>query len=443
MQIIGPLPNVAQNQIQSKDLHLRLNQRFNADIVEVSSTQVILSVDGHTIVARLEPGEQLLDLMNRRSAQFIVTALSEGEVVLKLAQASPQATGSSAAGPDSSILARILEQAGVAPGAENMLIARALLNQRMLVTQSSIEELGRFLATMGDWTEADARLAAGIRASGLPLTPGSFQLAASQSEQISEALLNLQQILGQAVNNPRIRPELQELISRSLHTLDMASINWAVSKEGLAEALNQAVKVFGRSFENWLYGQFEGMTPEPFEMANLAHLFDRIKGGGQNALANELRSFLETLQQNHLMNVRPSPVPGHGDWLELGFVVQDPQTKEAYPARFRVSARRKPHGKAVDPSGTRLVVQVDLNARETMQVDISLVGKQIQAHVNAPDGELSQLSEEELPALEQGLRNLGYLVSSARVANNKPDAPRRISSPAALNWVLRSINLKV
>ncbi|HZW05004.1 MAG TPA: hypothetical protein VFF68_13810, partial [Anaerolineaceae bacterium] len=83
MQITGPiLPNLPPP-AENNAFGLRLNQRISAEVIQVSDSKVILAWEGYPIVARLETSEQAIELMAHRWAQFVVTELSDREVVLR------------------------------------------------------------------------------------------------------------------------------------------------------------------------------------------------------------------------------------------------------------------------------------------------------------------------------------------------------------------------
>jgi hypothetical protein len=151
------------------------------------------------------------------------------------------------------------------------------------------------------------------------------------------------------------------------------------------------------------------------------------------------------VQQNQLNNLRLNPVPGQGDWCELGFVVKGAGTppQDFYPVRLRIARREGGQARPIDPNSTRLVIQVDVGPNETIQADLSLAGKQIRADIMASNEILRQNSEEELPNLREGLSKLGYLIKDARVEIGEPKQAPLVPVLPYEGSTIRGVNVKI
>jgi hypothetical protein len=444
MPLPGPLPISTHDTAPARDLSLRLNQRIAAEVVEVSGTKVVLSVAGTPVVARLETLEQEAELAGRRFAQFVVTSLSEGEVVLKLAapagqpaggQAAPAGGQAASAASPVDITAQILAQLGLSSSPENSLVARALLAQGLAVTPDLMFEMQTFLAGLGRWGEADAALAAAIKAGGLPLTPGVFQFAAQRPIPTQEALLALQAALQGALRQPGLPGELAEAARAGLTALQQAVLDWPSAQQAGPERLRALVETFGRSLENALAGQAAGIGTEKAAdgLLALGKLYAMCQSSGQGALAEKVLAFLQGVEQNSIANLRLNPVPGQGDWCGVQFVLQGPpgRAEEFFPARVRIARREQKEGARVEGGATRLVIQVDLDDSAAMQVDLTLAGRRIRAAVTTPDAEMQQRSKDELPALMERLDGLGFQVVGAQFNVGAVGAPCLVSSASA------------
>ena len=82
MNFPGPLSVSPLNQT-GQELSLRPFQRVTAQILAVNGTTAILSVEGYPVVAQLSSADQAAALLAQRTAQFIVTQLSDQVVTLK------------------------------------------------------------------------------------------------------------------------------------------------------------------------------------------------------------------------------------------------------------------------------------------------------------------------------------------------------------------------
>jgi hypothetical protein len=80
----------------------------------------------------------------------------------------------------------------------------------------------------------------------------------------------------------------------------------------------------------------------------------------------------------------------------------------------RVAYRSEGQTDRLDPNHTRLVLQVELENAQMLEVDLSVVGRQIGARVVASSGDLRESAEAELPGLAAGLTELGFNLKTAR-----------------------------
>ena len=66
---------------------------------------------------------------------------------------------------------------------------------------------------------------------------------------------------------------------------------------------------------------------------------------------------------------------------------------------------------------------MDINADESVEVDLSIMGKQIRASITAPHSAWCQEAEHELPSLGQALQDLGFTLKEAAVFIGEPSPP--------------------
>lgn len=443
MQLSGPLPISTSNAKPLQDLQLRLNQRITAEVVEVSGVRVVLSVEGMPIVARLEDPEKGAQLAGRRVAQFIVTSLNEGEVELRIATP-PQTTAPVPMAAGSDVAVSILQRLGVGVDETSVLLARALIAQHLPVTPEMLDEMQALMAGLGSWGEAEASLAAAIKAAGLPLTVDIFRMVSAQSTPLGKAMVDFSAFLRAAVERKDLPKDVADALRGSLALLQQAMLDWD-SPEGLtANKMRFSAELFGRSLENLLLSgaSADGAENTLLTFTNLLEAAVRNKMPG---LEQQTRTFLESLQQNHLSNVRLNPVPGQGEWRNLHFVIQN--QGEALPefstAQVRVARREGPAGGGVDSTSTRLLIQVDVDEGETIEVDLTVVDRQARTKVTSTNEELQHRSQEEMPALVKGLNQLGYQMVGVNFQIGHPAERGLVSLSPASTLLKRRINLKV
>ena len=166
MSFPGPAPVSPITPAIGQEIGLRAFQRITAQVLSVTGTTAVLSIEGYPVVAQLTSADQAAALLSQRTAQFIVTELSSQAVTLKFVrneQNLPAINGTVFNGPE--LAARILEQINLPLTGSNLMMARSVLKQHLPVTPQLMNELLGALSG-GPWGEADAELAAAMPRSG-------------------------------------------------------------------------------------------------------------------------------------------------------------------------------------------------------------------------------------------------------------------------------------
>src|SRR5512141_1538269 len=70
--------------LSKPEVGLRPFQRVTAQVLEVTGTTALLSIDGIPIVAQLTSSEQAATLLSQQTAQFMVTQVNNQKVTLKI-----------------------------------------------------------------------------------------------------------------------------------------------------------------------------------------------------------------------------------------------------------------------------------------------------------------------------------------------------------------------
>jgi hypothetical protein len=434
-----------------QDLVLRPFQRITAEVVQVSNTQAILSVDGFPVVAMLSSLEQAAALREQRVAQFVVSQMDGQTVVLRFIRPGTAEAQAQAGQVDTTRLdlaTRLLEEIGQPVTSENLTLVRAALGQRLQVTPELFKELSSVLSSLGNWTEGDAALAAAIKAAGLPLTQASLQLAGKPGEQVGDAMARLTVLLQQTAQEPDLPETLRAALQQGLLLLDDASVDWNQPAGAMADKLKTAVEFLGRSFENVLKEQVQGNSPfwPDKTLVQIARLQDLFRAHGRTELSDALGKFMEDVRQNQMMNARNDLQAVKNGFTDLSMLLRVPdkaQDPEYYPTRLRIS-RQPGSGKGkYDPAFTHLAIQVDLEGGHSMQVDLTLTGKQVKADVTAPTVELGQEAEKELPSLSEALDALGFALKDTAVSVGEPPPFENIDVHPGAGSGLMSVDVEV
>jgi hypothetical protein len=447
MSFPGPLQVSPINPTADQELGLRSFQRVTAQVLSVTGTTAVLSIEGHAVVAQLTSTDQAAILLSQRTAQFIVTQLTDQVVTLKFVKnEQPQSSlnGNVANGPE--LAMRLLEQNNIPNTVTNLMMARSLLKQNLPVTSRLLNEMLDTLSEYGVWGEADAELAAAMKAAGLPVTAQSLKLMSQQSVQTGEALSNLITTLSQSAKQD-LPAEILKQINQNLQILNTVILKGDEESSQLAEQLKASVKLLGRSLENILLEQSQNpkdLVPEK-SLVTLLRLQQTLEQFGQKESGRTVNKFLADILQNQFINIKPDPIPGRGAWTEIGFMIQSAQQKaneKFSSARLRIAHESKADSDKINPAYTRIILQVDLDSGNTVEVDLSLVGKQIRTSVMAPDPIWCEKAQRELPSLAEGLQALGYNLKDTQIGVGTPQLFEGIKT-AFSGAPLMTVNIEV
>lgn len=447
MSFPGPLPVSPINTVADQEVGLRSFQRVTAQVLSVTGTTAILSIEGHPVVAQLTSADQAAALLSQRTAQFIVTQLTDQVVTLKFVkndQTQSASTGNVPNGPELAL--RLLEQNNMPVTVNNLMMARSVLKQHLPVTAKLLNELSGALSEYGSWGEADAEMAAAMKAAGLPVTAESLKLASHQASKTGESISGLITMLSRLMQQD-LPPELLKQLKLNLQTLNAVIINGDGEPSQLTEQLKASVDLLGRSLESFLLEQSQnpkGLFPEK-SLITLVRLQKMLEQFGQKEGAEAVKEFLVNIRQNQFMNVKPDPIPGSGVWTEIGFMIQSARQKteeKSSSAHVRIAHESKADSDKINPAYTRLIIQVDLSPGETVEVDLSLVGKQIRTSMMASDPLWCDHAQSELPSFTDALQSLGYSLKDVQIGVGDPQPFGGITK-ALPGDTLMTVNIEV
>jgi hypothetical protein len=443
----GPFSISPINNTPDQELGLRVFQRITAQVLSVTGTTAVLEVDGHPVVAQLTSADQAAILSSQGTAQFIITELTSQSITLKfIRDEQPQSAliGVVANGPE--LAERILENNNLPVTVTNLMMTRSMLKQHLPITPGLLKELLGALSDDGQWSEVDADLATAMKSAGLPVTAQSLALASRPPVQTAQSLSRLIEMLTQA-SIQNLPDELLEQLKSNLQALNSLILKGDEKPRQVADQLKALVDAFGRSLENILLEQIQNPAkPIPEKsLVSLVKLQQMLEQFGKQETAQSIKEFLNEIRQNQFMNVKPDPVPGQGEWSEIGFMIQSAAQKaegKFSSARLKIAHETKKNSSKINPAYTRLILQVDLEPGKTVEVDLSLVGKQIRTSVMAPNPAWRNQAQDELPSLVGALKDLGYALKDFQVDVGEPQPLGRIKL-ASDNAHLMTVNIEV
>src|SRR5690349_9254444 len=140
MNISGPfsVPRVNAQQ-QEPDLHLF--QRVTAQVLSVTGTTAILSIDGYPIVAQLASADQGATLLPQQTAHFVVTQRTGDKITLKVIGNESPVTRAQSTSQRLEVAGPLLEQLYLPMTDKYLLVTRALLKNHLPVSTVLIIDL--------------------------------------------------------------------------------------------------------------------------------------------------------------------------------------------------------------------------------------------------------------------------------------------------------------
>jgi hypothetical protein len=438
MNASGPLPVSPVQSGSDVNPVLRVNQRITGEVVQISGNQVTLSVDGIPLVARLTSSDQSVSLQPQHVAHFIVRELTGQAITLQLLKPEGQVQLNQAPVLHQDLASRLLSQFSIPLSQKNLILAQAVLSQGLEITPQLMGELSNALEASGVWGETEAKLAASLKAAGLPVTASSLALI-SRDPQLGDSLVQLLSQVRAAVQADGFSAP-GSILQRALKALESSIPEWDASPTQLAQQLQTASKVLGQSLEHILSERLQDPAfmqqqmggVEAYTLMDLARLLRTADQGKQTSLAAGINQFLENLRQSQLFNATSQSIDQPSGWSQMDMLLRLPvlaqgqaengQAEQYYPAQLRVARRLDGKGQKIDPEYTRLVVQVEISPHEKFQVDLSIAHMKVRAEVTAFDESTAVLAREELPELNKSLSALGYSLQtcSTQVGSLQP-----------------------
>lgn len=441
MNVSGPAPIATVQRPDESTLAMRLNQRFAAEVIQVTGDRVVLAVDGVQLVARMTSLDQASQLIEHRFAQFAVKDMTNSSVTIQLLSQG-QSTGQLASTQAPEFIPNLLKFAGLPVNQTTEMIARALLSNGLQVTPELVAELNNLLAQEVKWDQNTAQLAAALKAAGLPLSSGTLSLAKTDFPTLVQMVTSLQTKLEtlQQSNAPLLTKELAKNAAELIrHLIVLMKDNG----EALQANLQEIFRILGTPIEKELAKFVQKGDHNPVldgsgkSLMTLAVLRRQLASDlSQAGLVRELDRFLEAARLMQLLNSTPTTEPAHEPWLrmDIPILLQNPlikgqdQRKNLHTAHLRISYLPDNQEKRIDPANTHFVVNVDLDKEESIQINVSVAEKRVGMEVLTSTEKIRSLAEEELPGLQEGIETLGYILQSVNCETAKIEISSNLGS---------------
>ena len=426
MNVSGLTPISLVERPGGSEIQLRTNQRVSAEVLNVSGDQVELMIRGVRVVGKLLSQEQSAELANRQSAQFIVRGMVDGELQLQLLGELQTTTLSTQESQWLTLSKNLLHILNLPADDENIMLAKALLENNLPVTQNLIEQMKTALQSLGQWGENEAEMAAALKAGGFPISDGSLQLALQKLPDFNSNIQELQTAIQQQIQNES-SPEVKQMLESALKFLNGLRIDMSSQPEQMAEQIKNLITVLGKSFEANIAQQVQQNE------VNIANALNSKNADGNNldlilTLRNHfvhqndsstvrlIDTMINSMRQMQLLNSAQLTDPLDPPWLTVDLPINAgalsgnalEASKEFLPANIKISYQSGQKDKKINPQDTRLILSFDLDNNNKIKIDISMLGKKMGAWMTVNSEEWKTLVEAESGTFKEAMEKLGY-----------------------------------
>ena len=377
-------------------------------------------IQGVRVIGRLQTNDETALLGERRAAQFIIRGSLDGVLQLQLVKPDETAISSQPSSTLAALAQNLLVLNNLEVTDQNILLSRALLNHGLPVNPEQMEELSNALNGLKNWGQAEADMAAALKAGGMPLTKNTLLLAMQTLPTLADGVTRLQSQLTELAGG-QAGKEIGQLAEKALNLLQSATIDWSKPLPRLLEDLKQAISIWGKSIESELANQIEsGNTKGNDGWLALAQLRRALDNNGYKNAVRSIDQFMEGVRQMQFLNTARPVENGNPPWLLVNLPVaahlpgQTTPQETFFPASLRIAYRTEGKSKRIDAENTRLVLTVDLMDGEYLTADLSFIGKRVGAWLTVSSDELKEKTVENLPELENRLDQMGLRLQVAQ-----------------------------
>lgn len=443
MNVTGPAPISIVQRYDNTDLVLRMNQRIAAEVLQVTGDRVVLSVNGVQIVARMTSSEQAAQLIERRTAQFVVRDTSTNIVTLQLLPHGSNAENLTNQQINALVKA-LLQQADLPLTNANILLARALLEQGLPVEEPLINKLNQTLEQIAGWGEKEAQVAAAMVAEGLVLSPQLIQAFVQKFPDLGDVLFQLLNDLRKyiASNNEQNTPLAQDVLS----FLQSFILKLSDPQPDIINQFQWMVRVINHPLEKALAELLQNSQTKWSDQLDKGYLslltfyHKLVSEANYPRIAQEIEQFIETLRIEQFVNLQSDPGNPKAQWYRITIPIQmennDAMGNNENPpqqAHLRIAYLPDQIPLQVDANHTRFMVQVEM-MEGILEVDVSLAQHKVGVQVRANDLLLLEKANDEISTLQAGISALGYQVQNANCELCELEPVSFIDERPSKNW---------
>ena len=182
----------------------------------------------------------------------------------------------------------------------------------------------------------------------------------------------------------------------------------------------------------------------------LAKLRTELAARGFTSVAGDIDRLNDYLRLVHLSNTDSSDPRVQNQWFRLELPVHFQANPNASlrddlrPARLRISREKDGNGKSkVDPSYSRIVIQMDLSPTDSIEVDLSIVSKQIGLAITTTNNHIRDAAADELDSLKEGLNQIGYITRFSQIETGPIQQSNEATQLPDVALLSGSINVEV
>jgi hypothetical protein len=423
MNVSGLTPIRLIEKPGGSEIQLRTNQRVSAEVLNVNGDQVELMIRGVRVVGKLLSQEQSAELANRQSAQFIVRGMVDGELQLQLLGELQTTTLSTQESQWLTLAKNLLHILNLPADDENIMLAKALLENNLPVTQTLIEQMKTALQSLGQWGENEAEMAAALKAGGFPISDGSLQLALQKLPDFNGNIQELQTAIQQQIQKES-SSEVRQMLQGALKFLDSLRIDMSSQPEQMAEQIKNIITVLGKSFEANIAQQVQNnkstisgsVNNENSNLELILNLRNHFVNQNDLSTVKLIDTMINSMRQMQLLNSAQLTDPMDPPWLTVDLPINAgalgnnalEETKKFFPANIKISYQSGQKNKKIDPQDTRLILSFDLDNNNKIKIDLSMLGKKMGAWMTVNSEEWKELVEEEAGTFKDAMEKLGY-----------------------------------
>ncbi len=175
-------------------------------------------------------------------------------------------------------------------------------------------------------------------------------------------------------------------------------------------------------------------------LMTLARLRGGLSGSGMDALLKEMDNLLGRMRWMQFENAPPQGTPLKEQWLAMELPLlagaQLPGQTQQPLVQLRVAYQSEGKKRKIDPNNTHIMLHFDLGIKdEFVDVDLAVVERKIGAQITVSNTDIQPIAEDEIPNLEEGLEQVGYLLQTARCDLAKPKPLQTTSTEAQKEYV--------